>query len=197
MSSGYERYRKKLFLLLLYENKLSIVIYNRHKMWREDVAFNNKFIAKKSLKLYLNLSWFRLCTISPKKQAIYSIRYLQSMKRHLQAAILIACENIRFSSLFAAGDVFRWGKSATQRQKFHRLSDRNSITDDANQCLLNKFGSHWVPKVNLFNFRFLLVEFGKVFCSSANELQKTQMLVLQKTIFHKYWLSCWPFVCHS
>ena len=164
MSSGYERYRKKLFLLFLYENKLSIVIYNRYKMWSEDVAFNNKFIAKKSLKLYLNLSWFKLCTISPKKQAIYSIRYLQSMKRHLQAAILIACENIHFSSLFAAGDVLRWGTSATQRQKFH--------TDDANQCLLNKSGSHGVPNVNLFNFRFLLVDFGKVFCSSANELQQ-------------------------
>ena len=28
-------------------------------------------------------------------------------------------ENIRFSSLFAAGDVSRGGTSATQRQKFH------------------------------------------------------------------------------
>ena len=35
----------------------------------------------------------------------------------------LACENIRFSSLFAAGDVSRGGTSATQRQKFH--------TDDA------------------------------------------------------------------
>ena len=52
----------------------------------------------------------------------------------------------------------------TQQQKFH--------TDDANQCLLNKSGSHGVPNVNLFNFRFLLVNFGKVLCSSANELQQ-------------------------
>ena len=35
----------------------------------------------------------------------------------------LACENIRSSSLFAAGDVSRGGTSATQRQKFH--------TDDA------------------------------------------------------------------
>ena len=42
----------------------------------------------------------------------------------------LACENIRFSSLFAARDVSRGGTSATQRQKFH--------TDDANQCLHNK-----------------------------------------------------------
>ena len=32
---------------------------------------------------------------------------------------LLACENIRFPSLFVAGDVSRGGTSATQRQKFH------------------------------------------------------------------------------
>ena len=31
----------------------------------------------------------------------------------------LACENIRFSSLFVAGDVSRGGTSATQWQKFH------------------------------------------------------------------------------
>ena len=31
----------------------------------------------------------------------------------------IACENIRFSTLFATGDVSRGGTSVTQRQKFH------------------------------------------------------------------------------
>ena len=29
-----------------------------------------------------------------------------------------------------------------------------------------------VPNVNLFNFRFLLVDFGKMLCSTANELQQ-------------------------
>ena len=82
----------------------------------------------------------------------------------IQSCLLcLACENIRFSTLFAAGHVSRGGMSATQRQKFH--------TDDANQCLLNKSGSHGVPNVNLFNFRFLLVDLGKVLCSSADELQ--------------------------
>ena len=50
------------------------------------------------------------------------------------------------------------------RQKFH--------TDDVNQCLHNKSGSHGVPNANLFNFTFLLVDFGQVFCSFANELQQ-------------------------
>ena len=78
--------------------------------------------------------------------------------------VLLACENVRFSSLLAAGDVSRGGTSAIQRQKFH--------TDDANQCLLNKSGSRGVPNVNLFSCRFLLIDFGKVLCSSANELQQ-------------------------
>ena len=36
-----------------------------------------------------------------------------------EVVITIACENIRFSSLFADGDLSRGGTSATQRQKFH------------------------------------------------------------------------------
>ena len=58
----------------------------------------------------------------------------------------------------------RGGTSATQRQKFH--------TDDANQYLHNKSGSHGVPNINLSSFMCLLVGFGKVLCSSANELQQ-------------------------
>ena len=68
----------------------------------------------------------------------------------------VACENIRFSSVFVAGDVSPGGTSATQRQKF--------LTDGANQCLHNKFGSHGVPNINLSNFACLLVDFGKVLC---------------------------------
>jgi len=73
-------------------------------------------------------------------------------------------EYICFSSLFAAVDVLREGTSATQRQKFH--------TDDTYQCLHNTSGSHGVPNINLSNFACLLVDFGKVLCSSANELQR-------------------------
>ena len=76
----------------------------------------------------------------------------------------IACENSRFSSLFAAGDVSRGGTSATELQKFH--------TDDANQCFHNKSSSHGVLNIDLSNFTCLLVDFGKVLSSSANELQQ-------------------------
>ena len=70
--------------------------------------------------------------------------------------VSVACENICFSSLFAAGDISRGGTSATQQQKFH--------TDDAHQCLHNKSGSHGVPNIDLSNFVSLLVNFGKVLC---------------------------------
>ena len=53
--------------------------------------------------------------------------------------------------------------SATQRQKFH--------TNDVNQCL-QKSGSHGVSNATLFNYTFLLVDFGKVLCSPANKLQQ-------------------------
>ena len=56
------------------------------------------------------------------------------------------------------------GMSATQRQKFH--------TDKTNQCLHNKSGSHGVPNINLSIFTCLMVDFGKVLCSSADELQQ-------------------------
>ena len=61
-------------------------------------------------------------------------------------------------------DVSRGGTSATQRQKFH--------THYVHQFLLNKSGSHGLPNVNLLNFTFILVNFGKVLCLSANEIQQ-------------------------
>ena len=39
----------------------------------------------------------------------------------------------------------------TERQKLH--------TDDVNQCLLNKSGSHEVPNVTLFDFMFFLIDY--------------------------------------
>ena len=41
------------------------------------------------------------------------------MQSLFPAAVIVACENIHFSTFFAAGDVPRGGTSATQRQKFH------------------------------------------------------------------------------
>ena len=75
-------------------------------------------------------------------------------------------------------DVSRGGTSATQRQKFH--------TDDVNQCLHNKSGSHGVRNANLFNFTFLPVDLGKVLVHLRMSSSKPQMLLLEKTMLHKY-----------
>ena len=52
----------------------------------------------------------------------------------LKTMAILVSKNIRFSLLFATGDVSRGGTSVTRRQKFH--------TDDANQCL-NNMGSKY------------------------------------------------------
>ena len=81
--------------------------------------------------------------------------YTAQLTAHVSIA-LVARKNIRFSSLFAAGDVSRGGTCATQQQKFH--------TDDVNQYLHNKSSSHGIPNTTLSNFTSLMVNFGKVLC---------------------------------
>ena len=89
----------------------------------------------------------------------------------------IACKNSRPSSLLFARDVSPEGKSTHYRQKYH--------TDDVNQCLHNKSGSQRAPNVNLFNFMSLLVDYGKVLFSSANELQQNSNALPKKNIFQE------------
>ena len=64
-----------------------------------------------------------------------------------------------------------------------RLSGRNSI-------LMTQFNIYIKNPVVMSNVTCLLIDFGKVLCSSANELQQTQTLLLEKSLFHKYWLFC-------
>ena len=73
----------------------------------------------------------------------------------------------------------RWGSFA-RRNVFD--SEAEIPCDDVNQCLHKKSGSHGVPNINLSNFTCLLVDCDYLPTSSS----KTQMLLLQKTIFHKY-----------
>ena len=53
-------------------------------------------------------------------QLVYmaNLFYARCIKK-ITICTFLACENIRFSSLFVTGDVSRGGASATQRQKFH------------------------------------------------------------------------------
>ena len=77
-----------------------------------------------------------------------------------------ACKNSCLSSLFATFIGHFTGREiCTLATEFH--------TGDVDQCL-HKSGSHGpgVPNVNLFDFKFLLGNFGKVLCSAGNELQQ-------------------------
>ena len=56
--------------------------------------------------------------------------------------VLVACENIRFSSLFAAGDVSRGGTSASQRQKFH--TDDVNLSGIRSEALIGRRSSYIV-----------------------------------------------------
>ena len=49
-------------------------------------------------------------------------------KVYPKVTLLIAGENIRFSSLFAGGDVSRRGTSATQEKKFHTDWRKSMLT---------------------------------------------------------------------
>ena len=84
------------------------------------------------------------------------------------------------SLLLVARNILSGGMSAPhahqQQQQFQ--------TTDVNQCLHNKSSSHGVPNVNLFTF--LLVGFGKVLCSSVNELQQNSNSSSREDYIHKY-----------
>ena len=103
----------------------------------------------------------------------------------------LACENSCLSLLITADDILRRGTSAPQRQKFH--------IDDINQCLCNKCSSQGVPNVDLFDFMSLLVDYGKVLCSSRNKLQHNSNASssIERKIFHKYWLVCGRFIAFT
>ena len=93
----------------------------------------------------------------------------------------LACENIRFSSLFAAGDVSRGGTCL-------RLSDRNSIL----MTQINVYLININPVVMGFQMQiYLILRFSwsilvKYCVHLRTSSRKTQMLVLEKTIFSKY-----------
>ena len=55
--------------------------------------------------------------------------------------------------------LLRWGRFA---QRNVCDSQTETPSDDVNEYIKNKSGSHWVPNANSFNFTFLLVDFGKV-----------------------------------
>ena len=129
--------------------------------------------------LQLNLSKFIL---NITKRPDVNVTSGKPRENHMTCAPFanLACENIRFSSLFVACDVSRGGTSATQWQKFH--------TDDANQFnvyIINRvvMGFQIQNCTILSVFWSILVNFCVHLPTSSS---KTQILLLEKSIFYKY-----------
>ena len=79
----------------------------------------------------------------------------------------------------------------------HVLQWQKFQTDDIIKCLHNRSKYSYfcrAPNVNLFDFLFLLVDYGKVLCSSANKLQQTRMPLLRRIYLQEYWLFCSRFI---
>ena len=86
-------------------------------------------------------------------RTLLNIIYRQNIKltRTLQQ---VACGNIRFSSLFAAGDVLHGETSATQRQKFH--TDDVNHTIESSKNMENTMGQNNLP---FFSFWYIFWKF--------------------------------------
>ena len=98
----------------------------------------------------------------------------------------------------------RWGRFAW-RNVCDSVTEIPYWFSDANQRLHNKSGSDGVSNINLSNFACLLVNFGKVLCWSAHELQQNsnassredyipQILTVLLEILRVYIWPLWPFV---
>ena len=127
----------------------------------------------------LNVVWFSL-----------KFRVARSMK--LVAGVL-GCNNSHFSLLLAAGNVLRGVTSATQWQKFHSYVRHKVSVSILIKNLVQSLGSKF-KLVQFYIFSWLILENCCVYLPMSSS--KTQMLLLEKNIFHKYWLFCHRF-CHS
>ena len=96
----------------------------------------------------------------------------------------LACENIRFSSLFVAGDVLCGGTSATQRQKFH--------TDDVKSVRNPIRSADWsTQQLHCFSYCLWMTDkrqkATKVKCKRKESL--TKQSILWNIVFS--WRSIW------
>ena len=96
---------------------------------------------------------------------------------------LLACENIRFSSLFVAGDVSRGGTSATQRQKFH--------TDDVKSVRNPVRSADWsTQQFHYFSYCLWMTDkkqkATKVKCKRKESLTKQSIFVEYRLLLKKH-----------
>ena len=94
------------------------------------------------------------------------LRCLLSPKGSLNSSTTlfrVTCNSSRFSLLLVAQGILPGAMFAPQRQKLH--------SDDINQCLQLCIRNLVAMAMGFQMFMFLLIDCGKVLCSSANKLQ--------------------------
>ena len=95
---------------------------------------------------------------------------------------MLACQNR------TGGDVLQRETSSTQRQKFH--------TDDVNECLINPVVVGFQMQIcSILRFSWSILV--KCCVHLRTSTGKTQMLILEKTIFHSHWLFCYRFIAFT
>ena len=82
----------------------------------------------------------------------------------------VACKSSCLSSLLVAQGILPGGMFVPQRQKLH--------TDDINQCL--QLCIRNLVAMGFQMFMFLLIDYGKVLCSSANKFQLNSSVSAQE-----------------
>ena len=103
-------------------------------------------------------------------------------KAYLDEGVFVALQTFRLNlgrKRQKIPPVSRGGTSATQRQKFH------TGHEDANQCLINPVAMGFQMQIYSI-LRFSCSILVKCCVHLRTSSSKTQMPVLEKTIFHKY-----------
>ena len=129
------------------------------------------FKAKRRIPINRWLKWYKYKLEKVNFSSIYVRCCLPAGKSTNKT---VACENIRLSSLFAAGDVSRWGTSATQRQKFH--------TDDVKSVRNPVRSADWsTQQLHCFSYCLWMTDkrqkATKVKCKREESLTKQSIFV--------------------
>ena len=125
---------------------------------RWPILWINKWFTKNSICVVI-----KFMTVVQKEPSVSCFQRLCHRKWKKETWTDVACEHSCFSLLLAARE-FR------QEERLC-LSDRNSIPMTWIDVYTSKSGSHGVSNANLFDYMYLVVDYGKVLCSTANELQ--------------------------
>ena len=107
----------------------NVLTFDRCRPHSVTFGFSKKLITYYfSKKLLTCIFHFHFSSSTTPRYLIHvtPVKKLPITSKKLQVINCVACENIRFSSLFDAGDVSRGGTSATQRQKVHS-NDAKSV----------------------------------------------------------------------